>query len=129
MTHRLDLRVYYEDTDLAGIVYYANYLKYIERARTEIVRSLGIDQTRLKSDSGIVFAVRRVEADYLVPARFDDELGVLTDVNDLTGARIVLRQQVVRDGDLLFDAIVTLVALTDTGRPARLPAELRQRFG
>ncbi len=129
MTHRLDLRVYYEDTDLAGIVYYANYLKYIERARTEFVRSLGIDQTQLKRDSGIVFAVRRVEADYLVPARFDDELGVFTDVNDLTGARIILRQQVVRDGVLLFDAIVTLVALTDAGRPARLPAEIRQRFG
>ena len=129
MTHRLDLRVYYEDTDLAGIVYYANYLKYIERARTEFVRSLGIDQTQLKSDHGIVFAVRRIEADYLVPARFDDELGVFTDVNDLTGARIILRQQVVRDGVLLFDAIVTLVALTDAGRPARLPAEIRQRFG
>ena len=129
MTHRLNLRVYYEDTDLAGIVYYANYLKYIERARTEFVRSLGIDQTQLKSDSGIVFAVRRVEADYLVPARFDDEIGVLTTVNDLTGARIILRQQVVRDDALLFDAVVTLVALTDAGRPARLPAEIRQRFG
>ena len=129
MTHRLSLRVYYEDTDLAGIVYYANYLKYIERARTEFVRSLGIDQTQLKSDSGIVFAVRRVEADYLVPAQFDDELGVLTTVNELTGARIILRQQVVRDSALLFDAVVTLVALTDTGRPARLPAEIRQRFG
>ena len=129
MTHRLDLRVYYEDTDLAGIVYYANYLKFIERARTEFVRSLGIDQMQLKSDAGIVFAVRRVEADFLVPARFDDQLGILTSVTDLTGARIVLGQKVVRDDTLLFDAAVTLVALTDTGRPARLPAEIRQRFG
>ena len=129
MTHRLNIRVYYEDTDLAGIVYYANYLKYIERARTEFVRSLGIDQTQLKTDSGIVFAVRRVEADYLVPARFDDELSVLTTVKDLSGARIVLRQQVTRNDDLLFDGIVTLVALADSGRPARLPADLRQRFG
>ncbi|MEK6216834.1 MAG: thioesterase, partial [Boseongicola sp.] len=92
-------------------------------------RSLGIDQTQLKCDSGIVFAVRRVEADYLVPGRFDDELGVLTTVKALTGARIILRQQVVRDDVPLFDAVVTLVALTDIGRPARLPAELRQRFG
>jgi len=127
--HRFELRVYYEDTDLAGIVYYANYLKYIERARTEFVRSLGIDQIKLKNDSGIVFAVRRVEADYLVPGRFDDELGVLTTVKELTGARIILRQQVVRDETLLFDAVVTLVALSETGRPARLPADLRQRFG
>jgi len=129
MTHRFDLRVNYEDTDLAGIVYYANYLKFIERARTEFVRSLGIDQIKLKNDSGIVFAVRRVEADYLVPGRFDDELGVLTTVKELTGARIILRQQVVRDETLLFDAVVTLVALSETGRPARLPADLRQRFG
>ncbi len=129
MTHRLDLRVYYEDTDLAGIVYYANYLKFIERARTEFVRSLGIDQTQLKGDAGIVFAVRRVEADFLVPARFDEELGILTTVKDLTGARIVLAQQVVRDDSLLFDAVVTLVALTENGKPARLPAEIRQRFG
>ncbi len=129
MTHRLNLRVYYEDTDLAGIVYYANYLKYIERGRTEFVRSLGINQTQLRNDSGIVFAVRRVEADYLVPARFDDELCVLTTVVKVTGARIILRQQVVLDDTLLFDAVVTLVALTETGRPTRLPAELRQRFG
>ena len=76
MTHRLPVHVYYEDTDLAGIVYYANYLKYIERGRTEWVRVLGIDQTRLRAEAGIVFAVRRVEADYLYPARFDDALEV-----------------------------------------------------
>ncbi|MCV6597050.1 MAG: YbgC/FadM family acyl-CoA thioesterase, partial [Mangrovicoccus sp.] len=70
--HRFALRVYYEDTDLAGIVYYANYLRYIERARSEFVRSLGLDQVQLKAQTGVVFAVRRVEADYLTPARFDD---------------------------------------------------------
>ena len=78
MSHSLSLRVYYEDTDLAGIVYYANYLKFIERARTEWVRGLGVDQGRLKTELGIVFAVRRIEADYLRPARFDDELVVIT---------------------------------------------------
>jgi YbgC/YbaW family acyl-CoA thioester hydrolase len=76
--HRLTLRVYYEDTDLAGIVYYANYLRFIERARTEWVRELGIDQGRLKAEAGIVFAVRRVEVDYIAPARFDDVLEVET---------------------------------------------------
>ena len=78
MSHRLTLRVYYEDTDLAGIVYYANYLKYIERGRTEYVREAGIDQVRLKADEGIVFAVRRIEADYSAPAKFDDLLDVVT---------------------------------------------------
>ena len=128
MTHRLNLRVYYEDTDLAGIVYYANYLKFIERARTEFVRSLGIDQNRLRIDRGIVFAVSRIEADYLKPAQFDDELEVQTKVQKHSGARIVLEQGVFRDGSLLFNAIVTLVALAGSGRPSKLPAEIRQRF-
>lgn len=125
MSHRFDLRVYYEDTDLAGIVYYANYLRFIERARSEWVRGLGIDQTRLKEDEGIVFAVRRVEADYLSPARFDDELSVETIVEAVSGARIQLKQDVRRGGEVLFSALVTLVALSDTGQPVRLPANIR----
>jgi acyl-CoA thioester hydrolase len=126
MTHRFALRVYYEDTDLAGIVYYANYLKFIERARTEWVRALGIDQGRVKAEEGIVFAVRRVEADYLAPARFDDMLEVETELREATAARVVLDQRVVREGAVLFSAIVTIVALTGAGRPARLPAEFRR---
>jgi acyl-CoA thioester hydrolase len=126
MTHRFALRVYYEDTDLAGIVYYANYLKFIERARTEYVRALGIDQARLKADQDIVFAVRRVEADYLKPAVFDDELIVATRVVAQTAARIMMEQVVLRDDETLFSADVTLVALTGAGRPARLPAAIRR---
>ncbi|EAR52340.1 Putative thioesterase [Oceanicola granulosus HTCC2516] len=129
MSHSFRCRVYYEDTDLAGIVYYANYLKFIERARTEWVRELGIDQARLKAEQGVVFAVRRLEADYLAPARFDDVLTVATAPERLTPARIVLRQAVSRDGTPLFDARVTLVALTVAGAPTRLPAELARRLG
>lgn len=129
MPHDLTLRVYYEDTDLAGIVYYANYLKFIERARTEWVRSLGIDQVALKADAGIVFAVRRVEADYLRPARFDDVLRVETALVQATGARIVLAQDVWRGNERLFTAQVTLVCLTDQGAPARLSADLRAKLG
>jgi len=126
---RHDLRVYYEDTDLAGIVYYANYLKFIERGRSEWVRSLGIDQGALKRDHGIVFAVRRVEADYLRPARFDDALVVTTALVELGGARIVLDQAVERDGEQLFAARVVLVCLSDAGAAVRLPAWLRDRMG
>lgn len=128
MTHSFPVHVYYEDTDLAGIVYYANYLKFIERARTEWVRGLGIDQSRLKEDEGIVFAVRHLEADYLSPARFDDELTVETTMTSMTGVRIVLQQEVKRAGDLLFSASVTLVALNEAGLPARLPANIRQNL-
>ena len=129
MSHRFTCRVYYEDTDLAGIVYYANYLKYIERARTEWVRELGIDQTALKREEGIVFAVRRVEADYLSPARFDDELTVETSPVSIGGARIVLSQNVLRREARLFAAVVTLVALTESGRPARISGDVRARLG
>ncbi len=124
MTHRFTTRVYYEDTDLAGIVYYANYLKFIERARSEWVRTLGIDQRRLKEDHGFVFAVRRVEADYLAPARFDDLLEILTTTERATPARIVLCQRILRDGTELFRASVTLVALGPDGTPRRLPPAL-----
>lgn len=126
--HRWSVRVYYEDTDLAGIVYYANYLKFIERARTEFVREVGIDQTRLKAEQGIVFAVRRVEADYLSPAKFDDTLCVETTPLELTGAKIVMKQDVLRDTALLFTSRVTLVCLSVSGRPARLPESLREAF-
>ncbi len=125
MTHSLPIRVYYEDTDMAGIVYYANYLRYIERARSDWVRGLGIDQNVMKSQ-GLVFAVRRVEADYLMPARLDDELVVLTEVVQITGARLVMDQTVLRGKDRLFHAIVTVVIITESGQPGRMPANLRQ---
>lgn len=125
MPHRFDIRVYYEDTDLAGIVYYANYLKYIERARSEWVREIGLDQTALRRDRGLVFAVRRIAADYIAPARFDDILTVTTSPIAHTPARLTLSQKVHRGDRPLFDSTVTLVALTAGGRPARLPAELR----
>ena len=123
--HSFECRVYYEDTDLAGIVYYANYLKFIERARSEWVRSLGIDQAQLKADTGIVFAVRHLTADYLSPAKFDDQLTITTEVLDAKGARMVLDQRVLRGDAVLFEAKVTLVAIGANGAPARLPTALR----
>ena len=123
--HIFPLRVYYEDTDLAGIVYYANYLKFIERARSEWVRGLGIDQALLRAQQGIVFAVRRVEADYLRPAVFDDVLSVQTVLADLSGARLVLDQAVLRGAQTLFTARVTLVCLTAAGTATRFPTALR----
>lgn len=127
--HRFRLRIYYEDTDLAGIVYYANYLKFIERARTEMVRDAGIDQMRLRERDGIVFAVRRVEADYLSPARFGDDLTVETSVDAIRGASLTLVQDVLRGSDRLVSARVTLVALHDSGRPVRLPDDVRAALG
>lgn len=125
MQHNFPIRVYYEDTDMAGIVFYANYLKYIERARSDWVRGRGVDQARLKEEDGLVFAVRRVEADYLAPAHFDEELTVETRPITVTGARLVMEQIVKRNCDLLFQAVVTIVCINEAGQPVRLPANIR----
>jgi len=128
MAHTFPIRVYYEDTDLAGIVYYANYLRFIERARTELLREVGVDQTRMRAEEGVVFAVRAVAAEYLSPARFDDHLTVETRVSKVAGARVVLAQDVLRGTERLFVSEVTIVALKADGAPARLPGDLRQRL-
>ena len=124
--HEISLRVYYEDTDLAGIVYYANYLKYIVRARSDWVRDLGIDQRAMREEFGMVFAVRRAALDYISPARFDDWLTVRTEVTRLTGARLELMQSVLRKETLLLTAAVTLVCLDPDARATRLPENLRR---
>ncbi|WP_120502278.1 tol-pal system-associated acyl-CoA thioesterase [Roseovarius sp. EL26] len=125
MSHSFPIRVYYEDTDMGGIVYYANYLKFIERARSDWVRQMGIDQLEMMEDDGVIFAVRRVEADFHMPAGFDDELVVHTKTVAVTGARLIVEQQIMRDDELLFSAQVTIVCINDTGQPARLPANIR----
>jgi len=121
--HRLPVTVHYEDTDLSGFVYHANYLKFIERARSDWVRRRGLDQRAMRAD-GLVFAVTRIEADFLAPARLDDRLEVATEVVARSPARIVVAQQVTRDGQALFRARVTLVCMSVEGRPRRLPAGL-----
>ena len=123
MTHAHPLRVYYEDTDLGGFVYYANYLKFIERGRSEWVRGCGVDQTRLKAERGLLFVVRHLEAEYLAPAYFEDALVVETDKIAIAGSRIVLAQRVMRGGAALFAAKVTLVCVAD-GRAVRVPGDV-----
>ena len=98
MTARFGLRVYYEDTDFTGVVYHANYLKFIERGRSEWLRAGGIDQLALMQRDGIAFVARRVNADYLSPARYDDLLDVVSDLRGIHGARIALTQRVERAG-------------------------------
>lgn len=126
--HQWRLRVYYEDTDASGIVYYANHLKYAERARTEMLRALGLDHPTLLGRFGLVFAVRRCSADYLAPARLDDALEVTTRLARLGGAAIDLRQEISRDGCLLVRLEVRLALLSRDLRPARVPEELRERL-
>lgn len=128
MPHTFPVRVYYEDTDMAGIVYYANYLRYIERARSDWVRDLGIDQNAMREQDGVVFVVRRVEADYIAPARFDDALEVRTVTRSVTGVKLMMGQEVWRGETLLFRAEVLVVCVGANGQPARLPANIRQKL-
>jgi len=122
--HRFPLTVYYEDTDMAGVVYYANYLRYIERARSEIVEQKGLDQNAMRTQ-GIVFAVTRIEADYVSSARMGDRLEVVTTHRAASAVRWTFDQEVQRDGMLIFRAHVVAVTMTTAGRPVRLPAEIR----
>lgn len=126
--HHFPLTVYYEDTDMAGVVYYANYLRYIERARSEIVEECGLDQNAMKA-KGLVFVVTRVEADYLSPARLGDRLTVVTTHEAASAVRWIFDQEVRRGDTLLFRAHVIAVTMTTDGKPVRLPAEIRAMGG
>lgn len=128
--HRI--RVYYEDTDAAGVVYYANYLKYAERGRTEALRSLGIEQRELAERDGIQFVVRRVTADFRAPARLDDALEVVTRTGDIGGATLAMEQSIRRGDETLVTVSVDICAVAAggprAGRPVRLPPSVVERL-
>jgi acyl-CoA thioester hydrolase len=133
-THVLPVRVYFEDTDCAGVVYHANFLKFCERGRSDFIRLLGIDHQSLANpDQGepAVFVVRRVEVDYLKPGRMDDVLEVVTSCAEIGNASLVLAQDVRRDGALLARAKVSVVLVSRSGKPQRIGTLVRdalQRF-
>lgn len=127
MAYRTQIRVYYEDTDMAGVVYYANYLKFLERGRSDAVRDAGISQLAMR-DAGLVFVVRRVEADYRRPARFEDVLTIETTLEDMRGARFTMPQTIWRGEEKVMDARVECAVMDLSGRPARLPAEIRHKL-
>jgi acyl-CoA thioester hydrolase len=126
--HRFALTVYFEDTDTAGIVYYANYLKYMERARSDFLRAAGIDQrAALEADEG-VYAVADVSFRYLKKAKLGDDLLVLSTVEAVRAASVAIHQRVMRGPEQLTDARVTAAFLTPDGRPKRQPKEWVERF-
>jgi acyl-CoA thioester hydrolase len=125
--HVFALRVYYEDTDSGGVVYYANYLRYAERARTEFLRCLGIDQRPLLAEQEMALAVRRCTVDFHRPACLDDALGVATAVASLGPAHIDLNQIIRRNSDTLVDIEVTIVCVRQ-GRAVRIPPVIHSAF-
>ncbi|HEX9461497.1 MAG TPA: tol-pal system-associated acyl-CoA thioesterase [Alphaproteobacteria bacterium] len=127
--HVFPVRVYYEDTDAAGVVYYANYLKFAERARSEFLRARGIENRALQQGAGIAFAVRRLSIEYLAPAFLDDLLHVHSRITGVHGASIDTEQDVLKDGREIARLTLTLACVAKNGRPARLPAVVRRAFG
>jgi acyl-CoA thioester hydrolase len=125
--HRLVLRVYYEDTDFSGLVYHASYLRFLERGRTEWLRGHGFEQRALAAGAAMVFAVRRIEVDYLKPALMDDLLSIETKISVVGGASIDFSQTIFRGDEKIVRALVGVVALSN-GRPARLHRDMRERF-
>ena len=124
------VRVYYEDTDLGGVVYYANYLKFMERARTEWLRALGFEQTALAREHGVVFVVSKLTIDYLRPAAFDDELAVTVELERLGAGQIILKQRVSRGAEPLAAARVRLGCVnTATFRPVKIPEPVVAKLG
>jgi acyl-CoA thioester hydrolase len=126
LVHRFDLRVYYEDTDAAGIVYHSNYLNFAERARTEMLRGLGFGQQVMRQRDGVGFAVRRLQVEYLRPARLDDRLTVESRFCGCGGATLDMAQRVLCDEHILATLEVFLACIGRDGRPRRLPPELRR---
>ncbi len=127
------VRVYYEDTDSAGVVYYANYLRYFERARTEWLRALGFEQPDMSTRFGVVFVVRSLQIDYLAPARFNDALNISVELGTVGASQITLQQRTMRGDSTLVDAHVQLACVTISSGDAaikavRIPAPLRARI-
>ena len=126
--HLFPLRVYYEDTDLTGIVYHANYLRWFERARSDMLRLLGVDQRAAIEAGEGNYAVAEINIRYLAPARLDDDLVIATGTEELGAASVRLRQRALRDGNLLAEAAVRVGFISPEGRPRRQPSAWRAAF-
>jgi acyl-CoA thioester hydrolase len=120
-------RVYFEDTDSGGVVYHTNYLKFMERARTEWLRKLGLNQIKLKQEDKVMFVVRKIDIQYKIPARFNDELLIQTDCVKTTDYSIMLKQNILRDKQTITEGSVEIVCInSDLFKPVRIPKMAKQ---
>ena len=126
--HRFAVRVYFEDTDAGGVVYYANYLRFMERARSDMLRAIGIEQRKALEAGDGVYAVAEVAIKYRAPARLDDALLLLSEVREVRAASCLIHQRVMRGSELLAEASVTVAFLSRQGRPRRQPRDWVERF-
>ena len=121
------VRVYFEDTDSGGVVYHANYLKFMERARTEWIRNFGLNQTKLKKEDKVMFVVRKIDIQYKIPARFNDELIVQTNCIRVTNYSLMLKQNILKDKEIITEGKVEIVCISaDFFKPVRIPKIVKQ---
>ena len=126
-TFSLPVRIYFEDTDSGGVVYHSNYLKFMERARTEWLRSVGIDQHQLKQHDHIMFVVHRIDIQYRLPARFNDDLIVKSELKDIGSSKIEFRQMIYRENEMLIDASVDIACIDSKKfKPVRIPSTVKE---
>ncbi len=126
-TFSFPVRVYFEDTDSGGVVYHSNYLKFMERSRTEWLRCIGIDQRHLKYEEHIMFVVHRIDIQYKLPARFNDDLVVKSELIEIGSSKIEFRQMIYRDEEMLIDAHVDIACIdSEKFKPVRIPSAVKQ---
>ena len=119
-------RIYYEDTDAAGVVYYANYLKFLERARSEAIYSSGLSNTKLLDKEGVIIIVKSCNIEYKKPAKFEDEIEITSKINEVKHSSFKMHQLIKRKSDIISVADVTLVTINDKGKPVRIPNLLKK---
>jgi len=127
--HKIDIRIYYEDTDAGGVVYHANYLNFAERARCELLRTMGLECSKMEQELGMIFVVKHIDIEYIRPAMLDDALQILTTIKSMRNTSFLAHHVVQKNGETICEMLVTLVCVdTNTIRPISLPDILRTEF-
>lgn len=128
MTYTYEYRVYYEDTDAGGIMYHGRYVNWCERARAEFLRDIGLQSSTIFEDTGVLFVVRHLEADYFKPAKLDQLLRVESGLKELKNSSFILNQSIFCQDSMLFSMTVTIVCIDGNGRPVRIPDMVREKL-
>lgn len=128
MKHKIDYRVYYEDTDAGGVMYHGSYIRYCERGRTEFMRHIGFSCSDVAENRGLIFVIRHIDAHYHKPARLEDLLTVESGIKELKNSSFVMEQSIFCQDSMLFSAQVTVVCVDKDVRPVRLPEDIRAQF-
>ena len=125
---KYELKIYYEDTDAGGVVYYANYLKFLERARSEAIYEMGFSNTELKKEFGVLIIVKSCNIDYKKPAIFEDKLSIISTIKEITKTSFIMEQNINRDTELIAYADIHLVSVNLDGKPTKIPEILKNKL-